>query len=102
MNLVVREGFKKKRPAARLLKKCKLIVTAVNHSQPILYDVKQYQDELDIPMSAIMQEMITHWWSILDMIVSILKNIQPIILALVKYHKSQLVLEETNKIKSKN
>ena len=56
--------------------------------------MKQYQDELDIPMSAIMQEMITRWWSILEMLVSILKNIQPIILALVKYHKSHLVLEE--------
>ena len=101
LNLIVRDGFKKNQPAAKLLKKCKLIVTAVNHSQPILYDVKQYQDELDIPISAIMQEMTTRWWSILNMLVSILKSIQPIILALVKYHKSYLVLEEDEQTKVK-
>ena len=60
--------------------KCKMIVTAVNHSQPILYDVSKYQEYLDIPISAITQELTTRWWSILHMLSSIVKNIQPITL----------------------
>ena len=77
-----------------------MIVTAVNHSQPILYDVRQYQDELDIPISAIMQEMNTRWWSILHMLVSIINSSQAIILALVRFHKQHLILddEEQDKI----
>ena len=82
LNLVVKEGFKKVQVAAKLLKKCKLIVQAVNHSTPILYNVRKYQDELDIPICAIMQEMATRWWSILVMLQSIIKSIEPIIIAL--------------------
>ena len=73
MNLTVRNGFKKNRPAARLLTKCKNIVKAVNHSQPILYDV---------------QVMTTRWWSILHMLPSILNN-------------SHLLLTEDEKAKFK-
>ena len=94
LNLVVKEGFKKVQVAARLLKKCKSIVQAVNHSTPILYDVRKYQDELDIPIRAIMQEMTTRWWSILAMLQSIIQSIEPIILALAKAHKSHLILDE--------
>ena len=54
LNLVVKEGIKKVIGAARLLKKCKLIVQAVNNSTPILYDVRKYQDKLDIPIRAIL------------------------------------------------
>ena len=73
MKLTVRNGFNKNRPTARLLTKCKNIVKAVNHSQPILYDV---------------QVMTTRWWSILHMLTSILNN-------------SHLLLTEDEKAKIK-
>jgi len=73
VNLIVKTGFKKNQTAARLLTKCKNIVKAVNHSQPILYDV---------------QVMTTRWWSILHMLTSILNN-------------SHLLLTEDEKAKIK-
>ena len=73
VNLIVKTGFKKNQTAARLLTKCKNIVKAVNHSQPILYDV---------------QVMTTRWCSILHMLPSILNN-------------SHLLLTEDEKAKFK-
>ena len=73
MKLTVRSAFNKNRPTSRLLSKCKNIVKAVNHSQPILYDV---------------QVMTTRWWSILHMLTSILNN-------------SHLLLTEDEKAKIK-
>ena len=99
LNLIVRNGFKKNQTAAKLLNKCKSIVRAVNHSQPILYDVRKYQDELDIPISAIMQEMTTRWWSILQMLISLIKNLSAITLALVRFDKQHLIINEEEKSK---
>ena len=62
LNLVVRVAFKTILAAAKLLRKCKMIVCSVNQSTPILYNVRRYQNELDIPVSAIMQKMATRWW----------------------------------------
>ena len=73
MKLTVRSAFNKNRPTARLLTKCKNIVKAVNHRQPILYDV---------------QVMTTRWCSILHMLPSILNN-------------SHLLLTEDEKAKIK-
>ena len=73
VNLIVKTGFKKNQTAARPLTKCKNIVKAVNHRQPILYDV---------------QVMTTRWWSILHMLTSILNN-------------SHLLLTEDEKAKIK-
>ena len=73
MKLTVRSAFNKNRPTSRLLSKCKNIVKAVNHRQPILYDV---------------QVMTTRWCSILHMLPSILNN-------------SHLLLTEDEKAKFK-
>ena len=100
-NLVVREAFKKVSPAAQLLKKCKVVVSTINHSTPILYNVRELQLEFGVPMSAILQEMIVRWWSILDMLQSIVKNYQPIILALHKCQKSHLGFTDADLKKSK-
>ena len=78
-----------------------MIVTAVNHSTPILYDVRQYQHELGLPITDIMQEMTTRWWSILAMLQSILKSWHPIIIALANSNKAHLVLEEGEQTKVK-
>ena len=102
MNLIVRNGFKKNQTAARLLTKCKNIVKAVNHSQPILYDVRKYQEELDIPISAIMQEMTTRWWSILHMLTSILNNTTAITLGLSDFGRTHLLLTVDEKTKIKD
>ena len=101
LNLIVRIGFKKNQNAANLLNKCKAIVRAVNYSQPVLYDVRKYQDELDIPISAILQEITTRWWSILHMLISIIKNVSAITLALVRYKKKHLIITEDDQLKIK-
>ena len=51
-NLVVKEAFKKVSPAASLLKKCKNVVQAINQSIPILYKVRELQQEFGVPMLA--------------------------------------------------
>ena len=40
LNLVVKEAFKKVKPAAELLRKCKLVVQTINHSIPLLNYVR--------------------------------------------------------------
>ena len=92
INLIIKEGFKKVAAAAQLLKNCKAIVLAVNHSQPLLYDVRNNQNELGIPQQALMQEMITRWWSILSMLESIYKTHNTVALSLLKFDKKHLVL----------
>ena len=78
LNLVVKEGFKKVLSAAQLLKKCKSIIKLVNKSLPLMYDMKKYQQELDLPSHILLQEVTTRWWSILGMLESLLKNKDPI------------------------
>ena len=95
INLVIKAGFKNVKSAAMLLKHCKAIVKAVNHSNPIIYDVRKYQEELDLPPSKLMQEVTTRWWSILAMLESIHNNNDPITLALGKSDKRQLILSLT-------
>ena len=101
INLIIKEGFKKVAAAAQLLKNCKAIVLAVNHSQPLLYDVRNNQNELGIPQQALMQEMITRWWSILSMLESIYKTRNAVALSLLKFDKKHLVLtsDSLSKIK---
>ena len=74
---------------------------AINQSIPILYKVRELQQEFGVPMSAILQEMTVRWWSILDMLQSIVKNYQPIILALHKCQKSHLGFTDADLKKSK-
>ena len=99
VNLIVREAFKKVSPAASLLKKCKNVVQAINQSTPILYKVRELQQEFGVPMSAILQEMTTRWWSILYMLQSILKNSHPIIIALHNCQKSYLAFTDSDENK---
>ena len=100
-NLIIKEGFKKVKSAAELLSRCKAIVKAVNMSNPLIYDVRKYQDELDLPQGKLLQELMTRWWSILTMLISIHQNQDPICLALGKSNKIHLILtqEELSQIK---
>ena len=59
---------------------------------PVLYDIRKYQEELDLPKGALMQEVVTRWWSILAMLESLNANIDAIILALNKTHNDKLIL----------
>ncbi|MCP4255070.1 MAG: hypothetical protein GY775_17020, partial [Candidatus Scalindua sp.] len=74
-NLVIKHGFKNVKSAAKLLKKCKCIVKSINHSNPLIYGVRKYQEELDLPPCKLLQEVTTRWWSILIMLTSIDVNI---------------------------
>ena len=102
INLVVKEAFKKVSPAAEILKKCKVVVKTINHSTPILYNVRELQIEFGIGLAAILQEMIVRWWSILDMLKSILKSWNPIIIALHNCNKSHAAFHEADKTKIKD
>ena len=79
-----------------------MIVAAVNHSTPILYNVRELQEEFGLPISAIIQEMTTRWWSILLMLETILKSWHPIIIALANSNKAHLVLETCDQTKIKD
>ncbi|MCP4392729.1 MAG: hypothetical protein GY804_00390, partial [Alphaproteobacteria bacterium] len=70
-NLVIKHGFKNVKSAAKLLNKCKCIVKSINHSNPLIYDVRKFQEELDLPPRKLLQEVTTRWWSILIMLNSI-------------------------------
>ena len=72
MKLVVKQGFKTNNTAAHLFKKCKKIVSSINYSNPIIYDVRKYQHELDLPPAKLLQEVTTRWWSILAILISIM------------------------------
>ncbi|MCP4255822.1 MAG: hypothetical protein GY775_20965 [Candidatus Scalindua sp.] len=83
------------RPAAKLLNKCKRIVKSINHSNPLLYDVRQFQEELNIPARKLLQEVTTRWWSILLMLISIVNSNEAVTLALSKSNKIKLILSPT-------
>ena len=102
LNLVVKEAFKKVKVAAELLKKCKLLVQAINHSLPLLNYVRSLQVDFGIGIKAILQEMIVRWWSILEMFKSIEKSFDPIILALSRCDKSNLALSGNDLTKIKD
>ena len=53
---------------------------------PTLYDIRHYQEELDLPKAALIQEVVTRWWSVLGMLESLNANMDAIILAL-NYNK---------------
>ena len=40
----------------------------------MIYDVRKYQDDFDLPPAELLQEVTTRWWSILQMLISIVKN----------------------------
>ena len=40
----------------------------------MIYDVRKYQEDFDLPPAKLLQEMTTRWWSILQMLISIVQN----------------------------
>ena len=95
LNLVVQEAFKKNKVAAHILQKCKKIVSSVNYSNSILYDVRKYQQELGLPPGKLLQEMSTRWWSILAMLKSIKNGRIATTVALNEAGKDHLILSNT-------
>ena len=67
----------------------------------MLYNVRKYQDELDLPAKKLLQEVTTRWWSILHMLSSIVANVNATTLALRDADKVELILtsEEIKRIK---
>ena len=100
INLVIKEAFKKNKTAAHLLKKCKKIVSSINYSNTMIYDVRKYQEDLDLPPAKLLQEVTTRWWSILLMLISIVQNKDSTTIALSDAGKLQLILtsEELRRI----
>ena len=101
VNLIVKEAFKKNLTAAHLLKKCKKIVSSINYSNNILYTVRKYQEEMDLPPKKLLQEVTTRWWSILHMLESIVATEDSTTLALRDSKKLHLILtsDEMKRIK---
>ena len=102
INLVVKEAFKNNPVAAHILKKCKKIVSSINYSNTILYDVRKYQQELGLPPVKLLQEVSTRWWSILAMLISIKNGRSATTLALNEAGKNHLILTNTEFFNSKN
>ena len=50
------------------------IVLSINYSNTMIYDVRKYQEEFDLPQAKFLQEVTTRWWSILQMLISIVQN----------------------------
>ena len=58
----------------------------------MLYDVRKYQEQFDLSQSKLLQEVTTRWWSILQMLISIVQNIDSTTLAFSDAGKFQLIL----------
>ena len=101
VNLIVKEAFKKNLTAAHLSKKCKKIVSSINYSNNILYNVRKYQEEIDLPPKKLLQEVTTRWWSILHMLESIVATEDSTTLALRDSKKLHLILtsDEMKRVK---
>ena len=68
------------------------IVSSVNYSNTIIYDVRKYQEDFDLPPSKLLQKVTTRWWSILHMLSSIEGNKDCTNLALLDAGKKELIL----------
>ena len=98
LNLIIKEGFKKCFTAALLLKKCKSIVKTANKSSPLLYDIRKFQEEIDLPGHTLLQEVTTRWWSILAMMDSIVENHIAIALALAKQNQLRTLMLDSDEL----
>ena len=94
LNLVIKEGFIKCEPAAKLLKKCKRLYQLSHKSLPMLYDITKYQEKLDLSKHVLLQEVTIRWWSVLAILEILIKNIEPVGQALEKGDKDKLILNE--------
>ena len=66
----------------------------------MIYDVRKYQEDLDLPPAKLLQEVTTQWWSILLLLISIVQNKDSTTIALSDAGKLQLILtsEELRRI----
>ena len=66
----------------------------------MIYDVRKYQEDFDLPPIKLLQEVTICWWSILQMLISIVCNKDTTTLALRDAKKLQLILtcEEMKRI----
>merc|ERR1712121_77790 len=78
LNLVAQEAFKKVNAASKLMRKCKRNVEFIKSSSPATYMLMKFQEDMDMPILKLLQENNTRWWSILIMMQSIKKNIEPL------------------------
>ena len=58
----------------------------------MIYDVRKYQEDFDLPPTKLLQEVTTRWWSILQMLISIVHNKDTTTLALHDAKKLPLIL----------
>ena len=57
-----------------------------------MYDIKKFQQELELPNHTLLQEVSTRWWSVLGMLESLIENRMPVVLALEKANKVNMML----------
>ena len=74
MNLVCQAAFKKVQAAAYLVKKAKRVVEHIRHSIPATYMLQEFQDFLELPLTKLVQENATRWWSITMMFETLVAN----------------------------
>ena len=94
MNLVIQAGFKKVEDAGKLVKKCKRVIEHVNHSIPAGYLLQEIQQDLEIPITKLIQENQTRWWSITMMMESLIKNKPAINAALLQNNRNDLMITQ--------
>ena len=92
LNVVAQAGFKNVETAATLVRNTKKCVEYIKSSLPASYMLKDYQQQLDIPLHKLLQENNTIYWSILLMFTSLVENKAALTLTLAKQNKHYLIL----------
>ena len=66
-----------------------------------MYDIKKFQQELELPNHTLLQEVSTRWWSILGMLESLIENIEAVVLALQEANKVNMMIghDEISQVK---
>ena len=60
-----------------------------------MYDIKKFQQELELPNHTLLQEVSTRWWSILGMLESLIQNEAAVVLALQKANKINMMISQS-------
>ena len=66
-----------------------------------MYDIKKFQQELELPNHTLLQEVSTRWWSILGMLESLIENKDAVFLALQEANKVNMMIghDEISQVK---
>ena len=66
-----------------------------------MYEIKKFQQELELPNHTLLQEVSTRWWSILGMLESLIENIEAVVLALQEANKVNMMIghDEISQVK---